>query len=257
MINMKLNYKIAVLIFILSVSACTAPKFSVNTIPDSHNSQNSLDWEGVYTGTIPCANCQGIRTMINLSKDLTYLMETKYLGRSEEIFKSKGTFNWDKSGSNIILGGESGKPTYRVGENQLLVLDTEGKQITGNLAENYILEKETNSLTEKYWKLIEINGKTVKPSEKEAHIILKEADNRIIGNSGCNSFAGGFELQPGNRISFSKIASTRMACMDMSIEDQLFNILSTVDNFSLSEGILSLNRARMAPLARFEVVYLK
>lgn len=254
---MKLNYKIAFLIIILSVSACTAPKPSVNTIPDSHNSQNSLDWEGVYTGTIPCGDCEGIRTMISLSKNMTYLMETKYQGKSEEIFKSKGTFSWDKSGSYLIMNGESGKPSYKVGENILFVLDTEGKLITGNLANNYILTKETNTLTEKYWKLIEINGKTVKSSEKEAHIILKAADNRITGNSGCNSFAGSFEQLPGNRISFSKIASTRMACMDMSIEDQLFNILSTVDNFSLNEGILSLNRAKMAPLARFEVVYLK
>lgn len=254
---MKLNYKVTALIFIISVSSCSAPKSSVNTLPDSHNSQNSLDWDGVYTGTIPCADCEGIRTMINLSKDLTYVLETKYQGRSEEIFKSKGTFRWDKSGSMIIISGEIGKQTYRVGENQLFVLDTEGKQISGNLEKNYILQKETNTLTEKYWKLIEINGKTVKSSEKEAHIILKAADNRITGNSGCNSFAGSFEQQPGNRISFSKIASTRMACMDMSIEDQLFNILSTVDNFSLSEGILSLNQARMAPLARFEVVYLK
>lgn len=254
---MKLNYKITVLIIIISVSACTAPKSSVNTIPDSHNSQNSLDWEGVYTGTIPCADCEGIRTMINLSKNMTYVMETKYQGKSEEIFKSKGTFSWDKSGSYLVMNGDSRKPSYKVGENMLSVLDTEGKLITGNLANNYTLTKETNTLTEKYWKLIEINGKTVKSSEKEAHIILKATDNRIIGNSGCNSFAGSFEQLPGNRISFSKIASTRMACMDMSIEDQLFNILSTVDNFSFNEGILSLNRARMAPLARFEVVYLK
>jgi len=254
---MKLNYGIVFLILSLSISACTAPKSSINTIPDSHNSQNSLDWEGVYTGTIPCADCEGIRTMINLSKNLTYTMETKYQGRSEEIFKSKGTFSWDKSGSYLIMNGESGIPSYKVGENILFVLDAEGKLITGNLANNYTLTKETNTLTEKYWKLIEINGKPVKQSEKEPHIILKAADNRIIGNSGCNSFTGGFEVLPGNRISFSKIASTRMACMDMSIEDQLFNILGTVDNFSLSEGILSLNRAKMAPLARFEVIYLK
>lgn len=254
---MKLNYNIAVLIIIFSISACTAPKSSVNTIPDSHNSQNSLDWEGVYTGTIPCADCKGIRTMIDLSKNMTYVMETKYQGKSEEIFRSNGSFSWDKSGSYLIMNKESGKPSYKVGENILFVLDSEGKLITGNLANNYTLTKETNTLTEKYWKLIEINGKTVKSSEKEAHFILKAADNRITGNSGCNSFAGSFEQQPGNRISFSKIASTRMACMDMSIEDQLFNILSTIDNFSLNEGILSLNRARMAPLARFEVVYLK
>ena len=31
-----------------------------STEMDSHNSENSLDWLGVYEGTIPCADCEGV-----------------------------------------------------------------------------------------------------------------------------------------------------------------------------------------------------
>jgi len=44
----------------------------------------------------------------------------------------------------------------------------------------------------------------------------------------------------------------------MEIEEELKKVIEMADNYSLSEDgkYLSLNRARMAPLARFEVVYL-
>jgi len=50
-----------------------------------------------------------------------------------------------------------------------------------------------------------------------------------------------------------------MACLNMEIEDELKRALEMADNYSLSSDgkFLSLNRARMAPLARFEVVYLR
>lgn len=252
---MKLSSIITALFIIQLINACTTPKSLINTNTDTHNSQNSLDWNGVYVGTLPCADCEGIRTTIKLSKDMSYLLETKYQGKSENIFKSNGSFSWDKTGSNIIVNAEGEKPKYKVGENMLTMLDKEGKLIAGNLAKNYVLTKENSNLTEKYWKLIEINGKPLnhaKGSGKEAHIVLKAIDNRFTGNSGCNSFSGSFELLLNNQIKFSKIVSTRMACAEMNTEVQLFELFTKVDNFTLADGILSLNRAKMAPLARFE-----
>jgi heat shock protein HslJ len=50
--------------------------------------------------------------------------------------------------------------------------------------------------------------------------------------------------------------STLMACPDMETEQMLLGIFERVDNYSLSADgkTLSLNKARMAPLARFEAV---
>lgn len=115
------------------------------------------------------------------------------------------------------------------------------------------------SVTEKYWKLVELKGQAVSMGEqrpKEAHFILKNEDSRLVGNSGCNSFSGTYELADGNRIRFSQLIATKMACMDMNTEQQFLQVLSAADNYSLQGDSLSLNRARMAPLARFVAVYL-
>jgi len=68
------------------------------------NSRNSIDWEGTYTGVLPCADCEGIETVIKLSKDLTYSMTSKYIGKSSKTFEGKGSFSWSKEGNKIKLG---------------------------------------------------------------------------------------------------------------------------------------------------------
>ena len=116
-------------------------------------------------------------------------------------------------------------------------------------------------ITEKYWKLIELNGNpvTLGIGQSEPHIILKDGEeHRFIGNGSCNNISGMYELSENGRIKFSRGISTLMACPNMEIESGLLKALESADNYTLSDdGKLSLNRARMAPLARFEVVYLK
>lgn len=92
---------------------------------------------------------------------------------------------------------------------------------------------------------------------KEAHMILKIEGDRLQGNGGCNSFVGSYELKSGNRIAFSHIVATQMACANMDIESQFLKALNTADSYLVRGDTLTLNRARMAPLARFEAVYMK
>lgn len=109
---------------------------------DVHNAQISLDWAGVYKGITPCADCEGIETEVTLNKDMTFIVKTKYKGKSEKVFEEKGTFKWDATGSKVSLEGLKDRPNqFFVGENTLTQLDLEGKQITGALAESYILKK--------------------------------------------------------------------------------------------------------------------
>ena len=122
----------------------------------------------------------------------------------------------------------------------------------------------SEGITEKYWKLVEINGKQVvydeTTGEREAFIILKNGNSRVTGNGGCNTLNGTYEIDTERyRIKFSQMITTQMACLNMEVENQLKTVFEMTDNYSLSADgkYLSLNRARMAPLARFEVVYLK
>jgi uncharacterized lipoprotein NlpE involved in copper resistance len=238
--------------------ACKTPASSTGT-PTGDNSMTSVDWDGVYTALLPCADCEGIETTLQLMKDKTYKLTRIYKGKSSEPITSSGTFTWDASGANIQLSGEEpGK--FKVGENQLMQLDQDGNRITGELADKYVLNKDMSGITEKYWKLVELNGQPVAKTDdmrKEPHMILHTAGKRINANGGCNSMMGSYELLPGNRIRFTKMAGTLMACPNMEIEDQLRKVLEMADNYNLDGDKLVLNKARMAPLARFEAVYLK
>ncbi|MCS6237809.1 copper resistance protein NlpE [Shewanella baltica] len=111
---------------------------AAKTVPVGDTSQNSLDWAGSYEGVLPCASCEGIQTLITLQSDNSFVQETVYLGQDEKILKLMGKAAWDEKGQKITL--EDGTQ-YLVGENQLIMLDTEGQRITGDLAANYVLKK--------------------------------------------------------------------------------------------------------------------
>ncbi len=252
MIPMQRVLPILISLILLVGYACKTPATG-NSTTTGDNSMNSLDWEGIYSGILPCADCEGIATTIRLMKDKTYTITRSYLGRSNESTTNAGTFEWDAGGSSIRLNGEE-PGRFKVGENRLIHLDRDGKPITGELAANYVLTKDISGITEKYWKLVELNGKPVTITDdmrKEAHLILRTAGSRVTGHAGCNSFMGSYEIKPNNRISFSKIAGTMMACTNMETEAAFKSVLEMADNYNLTGDTLILNRARMAPLARF------
>ncbi|CAM3530730.1 hypothetical protein FSS13T_21030 [Flavobacterium saliperosum S13] len=104
------------------------------------------------------------------------------------------------------------------------------------------------------WILVEMMGKPIPSSQngKDIYVYLDTNEDRINGHSGCNGFGGNYELTDGNRIAFSKMMGTMMACADMETETQFLKLMQTVDNYNLNGNSLQLNRARMAPLLKFE-----
>lgn len=109
---------------------------------DSHTSETSLDWAGTYTGVMPCADCEGIETVLTLNQDDTYSMEMTYLGKNVDPFAEKGTFKWSDDGKKVTLINDEGTGTqFLVGENIVTQLDGDGNLITGDMAEKFILKK--------------------------------------------------------------------------------------------------------------------
>jgi uncharacterized lipoprotein NlpE involved in copper resistance len=126
----------ALVIFVLG--ACLSNKI----VDKDHNARNSLDWDGVYTGTIPSASGPGIDVRMKLNKDQSFELNYKYLDRSDGHFNWTGSFKWDDEGGIITLDITDAPPHYIVAQNKLIQLDTNGKQISGKLADNYVLKKE-------------------------------------------------------------------------------------------------------------------
>ena len=238
----------------MAVLSCTSEATESENFINHHNAQNSLDWDGVYSGIIPCADCEGIEIEITLTQDMEYEMITRYIGQSDESITEKGQFQWQ--GNNIELLGktkhsQSETKFIKVEENQLRMLDTEGKIIEGNLSEQYVLKKEGNVAVEnKRWQLVELGGQPINSSSDTHYLIFHSHNNKLEAKANCNTMQ--FEYKISNEFQLSSKAglSTLMACQD-DIEDRLKNAIQEADNISVDENRLSLNKARMTPLAVF------
>ena len=223
---------------------------------DSHTSENSLDWEGTYVGTLPCGDCDGIERTITI-KEQAFKAKDNHLGKKDGVFESRGYIKWIDNGQKIVLSDDNGT-TYFVGENTLTQLDKSGNKITGELADSYILKKldrsknNTMALTDTKWKLISLMGQDV--TSDKPFITFSSENNNVFGNGSCNNFNGTYKLKDGNQIQLSELASTMMACPDMTIEEEFTKALAKVDNYALNGNQMTLNKGKMAPLAVFEAV---
>ncbi|AZA79412.1 META domain-containing protein [Chryseobacterium sp. G0186] len=115
-------------------------------------------------------------------------------------------------------------------------------------------QKSTNDITGKKWKLTELNGQPIqlKNSKNNPYFKLNMDGMRYEGHAGCNGLGGTFEIKPDiMRIKFNQGMSTMMACEDLDIENQFTKAILAADNYSVNGNTLTLNKARMAPLAKF------
>jgi uncharacterized lipoprotein NlpE involved in copper resistance len=109
---------------------------------DGHNSRDSLNWEGIYSGTIPSGSGPGINVRMWLNRDESYVLRYEYLDRPNNIFSWTESFQWDKNGYIISFKIENVPSYYQVAEDKLIQLDMKGKPISGILADLYVLRKE-------------------------------------------------------------------------------------------------------------------
>lgn len=111
----------------------------------------------------------------------------------------------------------------------------------------------TVQLFDTYWRLVELNGKEVKPgvNEKtEIHIILKKEGNMLEGFAGCNSIGGSYEMKD-NHLTFANVIGTMVSCPETEIENLFLEILKSTSTYSVSGNILTLGNKEMAAAAKF------
>jgi len=100
----------------------------------------TTNYEGTYSGTLPCADCSGIRMEITLNGG-NYKILSVYEGVDENNrFEESGTYTWDQDTNMITLDGDDTNK-YLFDNNTLVALDMDGNRVTGELANMYILKK--------------------------------------------------------------------------------------------------------------------
>lgn len=99
----------------------------------------------VYTGMLPCADCEGIDISLALYPDSSYTMNSVYKG--SRVDSTNNSFNesgvWKIYGKDTVCltGKDSSVLTYVKTDSTLTQLDGDKKLITGELANMFILHK--------------------------------------------------------------------------------------------------------------------
>ncbi|MCP1315340.1 MULTISPECIES: META domain-containing protein [unclassified Halomonas] len=110
-----------------------------------------------------------------------------------------------------------------------------------------------------YWKLVTVGEQpaTVSDQAREAYLVLHAEETRVAGSTGCNNLMGGYALKD-NQLSFSALATTRMACASpqMTLERDFLQALKRVARWEVVGETLTLDDAQGQPVAHFEAVYL-
>lgn len=125
------------------------------------------------------------------------------------------------------------------------------------------IEQPLASLTDTYWKLVELEEQKVTMSatqKKEAYFILHNQDKRIVGFNGCNRFFGEFEsteLSEGQgQLTFSAFGATKMACKWLAVSEQrVMRLFNNQVNYQIQGETLVLLDKESKIVAKFNAVY--
>lgn len=105
------------------------------------------------------------------------------------------------------------------------------------------------------WNLVALGDKQLAPAVTQRatpHIILAPDSKQVSGSGGCNRMFGVYELN-GDKLRFSGVGSTKMACKGgMDTETQFLGALLRVKAWKLSGQQLELSDSTGAVLARFD-----
>lgn len=120
------------LIAALTIGACSTDNNADNNLPDP--------LIGTWYGTLPCADCEGIRYEITFSEGGKFVDGMQYLGRSSNIINASG--GYEITDGVVALDKPTEGYRYLTGHRDgLLMLDKNGGVIEGGTASLYILRK--------------------------------------------------------------------------------------------------------------------
>ena len=104
------------------------------------------------------------------------------------------------------------------------------------------------------WRLVALGDKPVPApdSARAPRILLQRDSKQVAGSGGCNRLFGVYELN-GEKLRFSGVGSTKMACKDgMDTEAAFLPALLRVARWRIAAGQLELSDSAGVVLAKFE-----
>jgi heat shock protein HslJ len=114
-------------------------------------------------------------------------------------------------------------------------------------------------ISNKYWKLLELNGKEVKMTDNQEReqFVMFTNEGTVSGFAGCNHFNGFYKLSEGKKITVDdKISSTLKTCPDVDVDESSYiKAIAGATSFKIIGEKMELFGKDEVKLAVFEVVY--
>lgn len=255
--NLKLLWMPATLSMLL-LAACSAekgnepPPPATAAAPDMHNSQNALDWAGVYQGVLVCADCPGSKTRLTLSGDGSYALDSQQLKQDAQPLSVSGRFTWQPDGNTIVLDSAGADQRFSVGEGRLTLLDPDGSR-PGPDAAGRTLQKVSAGqaasdavtaafLQDHRWLLESASTGANRridalfPKDRPFEFRFAGADMAVSG--GCNGLRGSFQIDAEGQFVAGRLLSTMMACEPalMAADKALSELLAKPLRIMLVQG---------------------
>ena len=219
-----------------------------------------------FIGTLPCADCPGIRYQVDLLPDHSFVSRMTYEERSTRL-DDRGHWQLAPDGKTLVLQGGSGAPQkFAVADGDTLrKLDIDGHEIVSRMnydlkrvatftpIETHAQETANASLENTDWKLILLGDSPVNVSpQKQPHFLLDSTTKRVSGFGGCNRLVGNYLLD-GDHLAFGQTAGTMMACLEgMEMEKVFLELFSQVNSWKIKGQRLELFDTSGKRIASFE-----
>ena len=98
---------------------------------------------GIYEGTLPAADCPGIKTTITINADSTYQLKQDYIDRKDGHDETSGVLQVLDSNVLMLVRPSNGEHTfYKVKDAESIVMtDSLGNEPEGEMAKLYVLKR--------------------------------------------------------------------------------------------------------------------
>ncbi len=156
-------------------------------------------------------------------------------------------------GFTMALNTVSKYSIEQVGRDYLLYI----KNAQGNTT--MTLRKSDLGFANGAWQVTKLNGTAV-PTDVEMQMVIDIPEQKLHGNAGCNTMNGSIYMNPDkqNSLEFKNIATTRMTCPQIALEQQLLTALAQVTTVQLGkDGSLMLDDANGHTLVTLTKLNLK
>ncbi|WP_299823963.1 META domain-containing protein [uncultured Pontibacter sp.] len=97
------------------------------------------------------------------------------------------------------------------------------------------------TILDAYWMLLSVEGQNVpeRQDNRMAYIRFQERESDVNGYAGCNKFSGKYKLTD-TSLQLSDLATTRMSCPNIALENKLMESLRKTTTYRRSGDVLTL-----------------